>query len=99
MKTCQINKKIADCVSTALKKLGGNIDETIFYYLNKDFGLERLEIADKPEVFERAILSIFGEQGCKVIMKLVLEELRKTFTFKKVPNLTFRETVEMVKKL
>jgi hypothetical protein len=99
METCQINRKIAECVSTALKKLGGNIDETIFYYLNKDFGLERLEIAEKPEVFERAILSIFGEQGSKVIMKLVLEELRKTFALKKVINLTFREAVDLAKNM
>jgi hypothetical protein len=99
METCKINRKIAECVDTALKKLGGSIDESIFYYLNKDFSLDRLEIADKPELFERAIFSIFGEQGAKVIMKLIIEELRKTFTFKKVPNLTFREAVEIVKKL
>lgn len=99
MKTLEIDEEIVKCISKALKKLGENIDKTIFYYLRRDFGLEKLDIARKPEVFEKAIGSIFGEHGARVVMELVLAEVRQAFDLKQASNLTFEKAVATVKNL
>lgn len=97
METTKIDEKIAKCVKRAFQKIGKNIDKTIFYYLKRDFNVEKLDIAEKPETFEKAIVSIFGELGAKVIMRLILTEIEETFNMKQVSNLTFGEVVAMVK--
>ena len=59
--------------------------------------MERLEIPKNPEVFEKALTAIFGEQKAKKIDKLILAEIRNIFQIKRGSTLTLRETVRLVK--
>ena len=90
----EVDLKILKCVDTALGKLGENVRQSIYYYLKKDFMLERSEIPRKPEVFERALTSIFGQEGCKVIEKMILIEIRKNFRLKRV--LSFKKAIKVL---
>jgi len=94
----QVDEKILKCIDTALEKLGESVPTSIFYYLKRDFGLERFEIPKKPEVFEKALTSIFGKRGAKVVEKLILVEIRKNFNIKKGSSSTFKRTVENIRK-
>jgi hypothetical protein len=97
--TSEINEKIARCIDIALQKLGGSIEKAIYYYLKKDFDLERLDIAEKTEVFEKALVSIFGEHGAKVIEELILAEIRRVFELKPEYNSTLKEIITKVKSI
>jgi len=94
----EVDEKILECVDTALKKLGETVAKSIFFYLKKDFSLERFEIPKKPEAFEKALASVFGEQGAKVIEKLILAEIRNNFQLKNSSNSTFKEAIAIIKK-
>jgi hypothetical protein len=59
--------------------------------------LERLKIPREPEVFEKAMTTIFGERGAKTIEKLILVEIRNTFHLKRGSTLTFKETVKIIR--
>jgi|GEM_PF-2409703 len=89
-----IDSRILECVDSALGKLGENVRQSIYYYLKKDFMLEKFEIPRKPEVFERALISIFGKEGCKVIEKMILVEIRKNFRLKRV--LSFKKAIKVL---
>lgn len=94
---CEVDEKILECVDTAFKKLGESVRKSIYYYLKKDFNLERFEIPKKPEALEKALTSIFGERGAKVIKKLILVEVRNIFQLKKGSSLTFKQAVATIK--
>ena len=89
-----VDSRILECVDSALGKLGENVRQTIYYYLKKDFMLEKFEIPQKPEVFKRALTSIFGKEGCKVIEKMILVEIKKNFRLKKV--LSFKKAIKVL---
>ncbi|MGB9778641.1 MAG: hypothetical protein ACPLW8_04475 [Candidatus Bathyarchaeales archaeon] len=89
-----VRLKIVECVDLALGKLGESVRESIYYHLKNDFLLEKSEILQKPEVFEKALTSIFGEEGYKVIEKMILAEIRKNFKLK--GGLNFREVVKVL---
>jgi len=93
----EVDQKISECVDTALKKLGDNVNKSLYHSLEKDFNLDRFEIPKKPEIFEKAITTIFGERRAKTIEKLILVEVRKTFQLKKGSTLTFKEAVRIIR--
>jgi N-dimethylarginine dimethylaminohydrolase len=86
--------KILECVDSALGNFGESAKQSIYYHLKSDFMLEKSEILQKPEVFEKALTSIFGEEGYKVIEKMILTEIRKNFKLKR--SLNFREVVKVL---
>lgn len=96
-KVVEVDQKILLCVDTALQKFGESVKNSIYYYLKKDFNLEKVEIPKKPEAFESALTSIFGEQGSKVIEKLILLEIKSIFNLEKDSDLTFDKVVTMIK--
>jgi hypothetical protein len=59
--------------------------------------LERFEIPKKPEIFEKALTTIFGEQGAKTIEKLILVEIRNNFQLKRSFTLTFKEAIRIIR--
>jgi hypothetical protein len=93
-----VDEKILECIDTAFRKLGETVAKSIFFYLKKDFSLERLEIPKKPEAFEKALASVFGEQGAKVIEKLILVEIRNAFQLEESSSSTFKEAIAIIKK-
>jgi hypothetical protein len=89
--------KILECVDSALRKLGESVSKSIYYYLKKDFNLERSEILDRPEIFEKALTSTFGKQGAKMIEKLIMVEIGNSFQLRRGSSLTFKEAVVTIK--
>jgi hypothetical protein len=92
-----VDQKISECVDTALKKLGENVNRFVYSRLEKDFNLERFEIPRKPEAFEKAITAIFGEQRARTVEKLILAEIRRTFHLKKSSASTLKETIKTIR--
>jgi hypothetical protein len=93
----RVDQKISKCVNTALQKLGGSINKSVYYRLQKDFNLERSQIPKRPEVFEKALTTIFGEEGAETIEKLILIEIRHTFQLEKSSASTFKEAVKVIR--
>jgi len=69
----------------------------IYPYVEKNFRLRREEIPEHPEVFKQAVTSIFGEEGSKIIEKLIAQKMIQTFKLKNKSKLTFVEAVQAVK--
>jgi hypothetical protein len=63
-----------EAVDEALKTLGENGRQTVFFLLEKSYSLKRQEIPRKPETFAAELEKIFGA-GALVLQKLVLESL------------------------
>jgi len=59
--------------------------------------LERREIPQKPETFEKALTAIFGKQGAKTIEKFILGEIWNNFQLKRRFTLTFKEAVRAIR--
>jgi hypothetical protein len=93
----RVDQKISECVNKALKILGENVNKSVYYSLEEDFNLEKSEIPKKPELFEKALTTIFGEEGEKTIEKLILVEIRNAFQLKKGSTLTFKEAVRIIR--
>jgi len=93
VKTCKVNQVIIECIDEAFTKLGKSVKESIYYYLKRDFGLDRNQITRNPEIFEKALNRIFGKRGAQIIEKMILIEIRSRFQLEKQSTLTFRELV------
>jgi hypothetical protein len=90
-------ERIIRCIDAGLQVLGESAKHVIYHCLEKDFGLQKNEIPEKPEVFEQAITSIFGEEGSKVIEELVVQKLREAFKLSPKSKLTLLDAVLAVK--
>lgn len=93
-----IDEKITECIDTAIQEaLGESARYAIYFYLEKDFQLKKSEIPEKPESFCRALSSVFGEEGAKIIEEWILQKMKQSFKLKQRPKLTFSEVVVTVK--
>jgi len=88
-----INERIIQCVDEGLKLFGESAKHVVYFYLEKDFQLKRTEIPEKPETFCKAITSLFGEGGAKLIEESILQKMEQSFKLKHQTKLTFFETV------
>jgi hypothetical protein len=77
--------------------LGGNAKYVIYYYIQKNFRLKKEEIPEHPEVFIQAITFFLGEEGSKIIEKLIVQKMMQTFKLKNKSKLTFVKAVQAVK--
>lgn len=89
-------EKILKCIDLALGCLGESVKRSLYYYLEKDFMLKKFDIPKRPEAFENALKMIFGEQGKKVIEKMILTEIKNKFKLKKFSGLTFVEVIKAI---
>ena len=93
-----IGEKIIECVDTALERaLGGSAKYVIYFYLEKDFGLKKNEIHEKPETFCRGVSSIFGEEGAKIIEECIIQKMKQSFKLKQRHKSTFVEVILTIK--
>lgn len=97
-KTRKVNQAIIECIDDAFTKLGKSVKESIYYYLKRDFGLDRNQITKNPEIFEKALNRIFGERGAQIIEKMIIIEIRNRFQLEKQSTLTFRELITCLQK-
>lgn len=88
-----ISEKIIQCVDEGLQVLGESATHAIYFYLERNFQLKKTEIPEKPENFFKAITSLFGEDGAKLIEKTILQKMDRCFKLKHQPKLTLVETI------
>lgn len=91
------NQRIFKCIDEGLQVVVDSAKHAIYYCLEKDFRLKKDEIPEHPEVFKKAIASIFGEEGSKIIEELIVQKMTKTFKLKHKLKLSFVEVVQRLK--
>ena len=74
-----IQKRILTCIDEALKELGASVAEALYYYLESNFNLNKSRIPRRPKTFMKALASIFGEEGAKIIEKICIKKLEQEF--------------------
>lgn len=90
-----INEEILDCVDSSLRILGESVKEAIYFYVEKDFHLEKSKIPEKPQTFSKALFSIFGE-GTKIIEVMIVQRIRQRFRLEINLKMSFVEAVARV---
>ncbi len=91
------NQRIIKCIDEGLQTLGESTKHVIYHCLEKNFRLKKDEIPEHPEMFEQAITSIFGEEGSKIIEKLIAQKITQNFNLKPKSKLSFVEALQAVK--
>jgi hypothetical protein len=62
------------CVDNALTVFSDNVKQAIYYRLSKDHDLAKETIPLKVDIFENALIAIFGS-GAKTILRLVVKNV------------------------
>ncbi len=93
----KVNEKIIKCVDDGLQVLGESVKHVIYFYLERNFQLKKTEIPENPETFCKAINSLFGEDGAKLIEESIRQKMELRFNLKHRSKLTFVETVLKLK--
>lgn len=90
---------LLEAVDEGLSLLGDSAKHSLYYHLQRSYGIEKNEIPDKIEEFENALNDIFGF-GSKIILIKIMEKLHKKVDFEiKITNgeeLKFTEYVKAV---
>lgn len=89
----EIDERILRCVDCGLEALGENVTCVVYYHVEKTFRLKKSDIPAKPEVFDQAIISIFGEKGAKTIERLIVQKMIKAFKLGRRSKHTFTNIV------
>lgn len=89
----EVDERILESVDCGLEALGKNVRHVVYYHVEKTFRLKKSDIPAKPEAFEQAIISIFGEKGAKTIEELIVQKMRKTFKLRRRSKQTFTNIV------
>ncbi len=77
--------------------LGKRAEHVIYHYIEKNAQLRKEEIPEHPEVFKQTITFLLGEEGSKIIEKLIVQKMMQTFKLKNKSKLTFVKAVQAVK--
>lgn len=96
------NKLLLEAVDEGLSSLGDSPRQAVYFYLKKEFKLDKRGIPKKIEEFADAIERIFG-LGAKfleiLIMKRLYEKVGDSFEYNRErKDLVFTEYVEAAKK-
>ena len=97
-------KVLLEAVEDAFSSLGESVGETIFFHLEKSFGIRRSEIPFRIDDFSDALEKIFG-LGARHLEILVMKNLHAKVKIDYkwdlpkwiVPELTFKEYIRMMK--
>jgi len=100
-KTMNFEEALLEAIDEGLSLLGESAKRAVYFHLEKDFEMNRLEISYRIEEFTDAIENIFGT-GAKILEIQIMKCLFKKvgYTFKLYPrqkNLTFTEYIAAIK--
>lgn len=87
-------------VDQALSSLGESSKQAIYFYLDKNFSIEKQEIPAKIEPFKEALEEVFGAGASfleVLIMKRLYETIGGNFQWKESAEFTFSEYVSVAK--
>ena len=74
MKNQRFGKALLDAVDFAFNSLGQSCKQSLYFHLKATFHIERTEISDRVEEFDRALRSIFKD-GAVFLERLILKKL------------------------
>jgi hypothetical protein len=89
MKNQKFNEAFQKAVDFAFQSLGRSCKQSLYFHLKATFHLERTEISDKVEDFDRALRLIFKDGAVfleRLILKKACENLRIMFEEKSASN-------------
>ncbi len=102
MQKPEFEELLLDALDQGLSVLGESSKRSIYFHLEKSYGIKRKDIPQKTEEFASAVEKIFGP-GAKYIETLVSKGLREKAGLNiqedAIKNLSFVETVAAVKKM
>jgi len=92
-----IDQKILRCIDEILDTLGESGRRALQNYFEKDMGLKKESIPEKPELFCRGLSLIFGEQCAEAVEAGIVQKLFSSFELKNKSDLTLAEAIDMIK--
>lgn len=96
-KETELERKILQCIDEGLQTLGDSGKRALHYYLERNFGLEKEEVAEKPEMFMKGLSLIFGEDGASIIENWIVQKLTASFGLKQDSRLTLTEAISLAR--
>lgn len=90
-------QKILQCIDEGLEILGDKGKRTVHSCLEKDIGLKREDIPEKPELFCEGLNLILGDHGAVVVTDCIVRKLLTRFSLKQKPDLTLSDVIQMIK--
>jgi hypothetical protein len=90
--------KIQQCINEVLETLGKSGKQAFTHYLEKDIGLKKEEIPQKPELFSKGLNLIFGEQGADLLEIAIVQKLLTSLGLDPKSKLTLGEAISTIKK-
>ena len=100
MKNQRFNEALIDAVDFAFHLLGQSCKQSLYFHLKATFHIEKTEISDRVEEFDRALRLIFKDGAVfleRLIVKKLCEDLGVKFEEKSASN--FVEAVLKVQSL
>lgn len=80
---------IACCMEESLDiYFGENVKKVILYNFRIKTHLSDNDIVRKPEEFSNFLTSMFGEQGSKIIEKVIMDGIRTAFALPEISSLS-----------
>jgi hypothetical protein len=82
MKNQRFNRALLNAVDFAFHSLGQSCKQSLYFHLKATFHIERVEISDRVEEFDRALRLIFKDGAVfleRLILKKLCEDLKVRF--------------------
>lgn len=80
-----------------LEILGDSGKAAIYYYLERNVGLKKEGIPEKPDLFIKGLTMIFGEEGAAFVERNLVKTLTTRFNLKSQSETTLTGTLAMIK--
>ncbi len=89
-------ERLIQAVERGLSSLGRNVSEIVFYNLEKRFLIDRNKIVDDPELFVKALHTMFGS-GAAIIEKMIVGYVCEGLEIRSLNPSTFSDCIKIVK--
>ena len=88
---------IVNMIEEGLDALGENVARVIMYHLEHNYSLKRNEIAQKADLFTKALRDIFGE-GSLTIEKIIIETISREIGIGEMGTRNLSKAIEHIRK-
>lgn len=94
----KVDQMILDAIDESLSILGDKGREAVYYFLEREYCIEKEDIPKNLKTFLDCLRLVFGV-GANILEKYILDNLRKraSVEYKLDYSLNFLETVEKIK--
>jgi hypothetical protein len=89
--------KIMQCVDEALETLGKRGKQALTRNLERNIGLKKKEIPQKPELFHEGLNLILGKRGADVLETAIVQKLLTSSGIDPKSKMTLTEVIDIIK--